>query len=392
MQVIWFAEIKWDYLKTRKQQIITRRPPHVRILYLEPYTRNRRNLFRLRTEGDIFCATIPFIKSAPSFPWRNVLDQQSARLAVDFVARARVRNILGQLNFDPANVGFIISNIYAVNIATSLPHKFLLYDCNDDHASFPGMRSWSETYFNKTSRSADAVFASSQALLQRVKAIRGESAGVEYLGNGVDFEHFQTANGTQPSAKPRLGYIGALAPWVDFDAIDDLARRHPEWEIVLVGPVLNGVDARILELTTLPNVFHLAAVPYDRVPEILHQFTVGLIPFRLNQLTRGVNPNKLYEYLAAGLPVVSTRFSEEVFRYPDLVKAADAGEAFSTACEQTVTALENNQRATDIRQRALKAARENDWDVIAQSFWAKVDNMLGSDQDKQAEGVRHERE
>jgi glycosyltransferase involved in cell wall biosynthesis len=375
MQVVWFAEIKWDYLKTRKQQIITRKPADVRLLYLEPYTRKRRNQFRLRTEGDIFCATIPFIKSAPTFPWRNVLDRRSARRVVDLVARSRIRSIVRQLRFDLDEVGFIISNIYAADIAVSLPRRFLLYDCNDDHSSFPGMRSWSEAYFNKTSRSADLVFASSRALLDRVRTVRGSGDGIAYLGNGVDFDHFRRGNGAGPPKRPRLGYIGALAPWVDFDAIADLARRHREWEIVMVGPILHGIEERVLELTSSPNVFHLAAVSYDRLPEILGQFTLGLIPFRLNQLTRGVNPNKLYEYLAAGLPVVTTRFSEEVMGFPEVVKAVDAGDDFAAACERTIAELSDRQRAGEIRVAALRVARENDWNVIAETFWRKVADM-----------------
>ncbi len=385
MQVVWFAEIKWDYLKTRKQQIITRKPGDVQILYLEPYTRNRRNQFRLRTEGDIFCATIPFIKSVPAFPWRNVLDRRSARQIVDLTARTRIRSVIKQLRFEPANVGFIISNIYAADIAVSLPRRFLLYDCNDDHSSFPGMRSWSETYFNKTSRSADAVFASSRALVERVTSVRGSDEAIAYLGNGVDFEHFRTGNGADPQPQPRLGYIGALAPWVDFDAIADLARRHREWEIVLVGPILHGVEDQVLALTSAPNVFHLAAVSYDRLPEILSQFNVGLIPFRLNRLTRSVNPNKLYEYLAAGLPVVTTRFSEEVLGYPDVVKAVDAGDDFAAACEKTIAELKDGRRAGEIRETALQLARENDWNVIAETFWKKVAEM--GDQ-KQMKGNR----
>jgi glycosyltransferase involved in cell wall biosynthesis len=201
-----------------------------------------------------------------------------------------------------------------------------------------------------------------------------------YLGNGVDFDHFQTSNGGQPTEKPRLGYIGALAPWLDFEVVADLARRHPEWEIVLVGPILNGIEDQVLKLTSAPNVFHLAAVSYDRLPEILSQFNVGLIPFRRNQLTRGVNPNKLYEYLAAGLPVVTTRFSEEVQRYPDLVKAVDPGDEFAAACEDTISALKNKQQAQKMRQSAWRAAQENDWNVIAETFWAKVSQMMASSQ------------
>ena len=376
MQVVWFSEIKWDYLRTRKQQIISRKPADVRLLFLEPYVKGRRNSFRLRTEGDIFCATIPFIKSAPYFPWRTVFDRHSARQAVDLIAHTRVKSLLGQVGFDAASVGFVISNIFAVNIAARLPRRFLLYDCNDDHSSFPGMRSWTQAYFFKTSRSADAVFASSQALLDKVADVRGDAGGLEYLGNGVDFAHFQDGAGAEPPKlpgdKPRFGYIGALAPWVDFDAVGDLARRHPDWEIVMVGPVLHGVDREVERLTALPNVFHLAAVPYDRLPSILRQFSVGLIPFRYNELTRGVNPNKMYEYLAAGLPVMATRFSTEVERYPELVKAVDPGDAFVAAGEEMVALLGDKDRADALADRARNTARANDWDVIADKFWRKV--------------------
>lgn len=382
MKVVWFSEIKWNYLKTRKQQIITRKPAGVQLLFLEPFVRAGRNGYRVRTEGDIFCATIPFLKSAPYFPWRTVLDQGSARWVVDLVARSRVQQILKQLGFDSADTGFIISNIYAANIVTRLRKRFLLYDCNDDHSSFPGMRSWTEAYFYKTSREADAVFASSQALLDKITNVRGGVDGCEYLGNGVDFDHFQTG-GSESSqipgngeGKPRLGYIGALAPWLDFEAIASVARARPGWEIVLVGPVLLGVEDRVLELTSLPNVFHLPAVSYDRLPGILKQFDLGLIPFRYNELTRGVNPNKLYEYLAAGLPVVTTRFSDEVKRYPELVESVDPGDGFVQACERFVDAVSDDDRSAVMSEKARAIAREHDWDVIASVFWDSVARLM----------------
>ena len=97
MQIVWFSEIKWDYLKTRKQQIISRKPADVRLLYLEPYVKGRRNQFRVRTEGDIFVVTVPFIKSAPFFPFRAILDRYTARKAVDRVARWRLGMLLASL-------------------------------------------------------------------------------------------------------------------------------------------------------------------------------------------------------------------------------------------------------------------------------------------------------
>jgi len=381
MRIVWFSEIKWNYLRTRKQQIIGRRPPDVQLVFLEPFVRSARNTYRVRNEDGVVCATIPFLKSAPYFPWRTVLDRGSARSAVDFIAHKRIQRILKHLGFDPPDTGFIISNIYAANIVSRLPKKFLLYDCNDDHSSFPGMRSWTTAYFHKTAREADAVFASSEGLFDKVVGIRGGDKGCHYLGNGVDYEHFQQgAERTEtasPPEKPRLGYIGALAPWLDFDALADLARRRPQWEIVLVGPVLLGVEDRVKRLTSLPNVFHLPAVSYDKLPGVLAQFSVGLIPFRYNELTRGVNPNKMYEYLASGLPVVTTRFSTEVEKYPDVVKAVDPGEDFVRACDDVMSVLSPRGEDTGLAESARAVARENDWNAIAAAFWSRVGELFG---------------
>jgi glycosyltransferase involved in cell wall biosynthesis len=380
MKIVWFSEIKWNYLKTRKQQIISRKPADVQLLFLEPFKRSARNTYRLRHEGPVVCATVPFLKSAPYFPWTTVLDRRSARWIVDLVVRKRIEQILKRLDFDPAHTGFIVSNIYAAGIVSRLPRKVLLYDCNDDHSSFPGMRSWTQAYFQKTSREADAVFASSQALLKKVTEVRGRTDGCAYLGNGVDYAHFQAREGETargPSDKPRLGYIGALAPWFDFDAVAELGRERPRWEIILVGPVLSGVEKDVERLTALPNVFHLPAVSYDKLPGILAQFTLGLIPFRYNELTRGVNPNKMYEYLACGLPVVATRFSSEVEKFPQVVRAVDPGREWVRACDEFVEAMSDARAAADVSARARDVARDNDWGTIAAKFWSTVEELMG---------------
>lgn len=382
MKIVWFSEIKWNYLRTRKQQIISRKPDDVQLLFLEPFKRLARNTYRLRAEGPVFCATVPFLKAAPYFPWTTVLDRRSARSLVDLVARKRIEQILNRMDFAPAETGFVVSNIYAAGIVSRLPRKFLLYDCNDDHSSFPGMRSWTQAYFHKTSREADAVFASSQALLEKIVEVRGRADGCAYLGNGVDYAHFQAADGSREPGpageKPRLGYIGALAPWFDFDAVEELARRRPGWEVVLVGPVLSGAGKKLAELTALPNVFHLPAVSYDRVPGILAQFTLGLVPFRYNELTRGVNPNKMYEYLACGLPVVATRFSSEVEKFPGVVSAADPGEDLASACDAFVEAVSDRAKAAAIAEHARSIARANDWNAIAAAFWSRVRELMQS--------------
>jgi glycosyltransferase involved in cell wall biosynthesis len=377
MDIIWFAEIKWDYLKTRKQQIIRRKPADVRLLYLEPYVKGRDNTFDLRRDKDVLRATVPFIKTVPpGQALRWVLDRGWGRSAIDRYARSRVKRIIRDAGFVHAEAGIVVSNVYAIGVAGRIPGRFMLYDCNDAHADFPGMPPWTRDYYTATCRKADSVFASSQALYEDVTGHRGGEAGCELLGNGVEYEHFQRLRGElgwpDPPDPPRIGYLGAIAPWFDFEIVERVARAHPDWEIALIGPVVLGVEKAVERLTDLPNVSHGDPVSYEDVPRVLRSFTVGIIPFRRNALTRGVNPNKMYEYLAMGLPVVSTDFSAEVRRYPDAVATPDDSNGFVRSCEDFVSLAADGGRLSDHRRQAVDIAARHDWAVIADRFWERV--------------------
>jgi len=257
-----------------------------------------------------------------------------------------------------------------------MPGQFLLYDCNDAHAEFPGMPPWTRDYYAATCREADAVFASSQALYEDVAGLRGGEAGCELLGNGVEYGHFQRLRDElgwpDPPNPPRIGYLGAVAPWFDFEIVETVARAHPDWEIALVGPVMLGVENAVERLANLPNVSHSNPVSYDDVPRVLRAFSVGIIPFRRNALTRGVNPNKMYEYLAMGLPVAASDFSAEVRRYPDVVATANDPHEFVRACEHFVSVAADGARLNDHRNRAVEVAARHDWAVIAERFWERI--------------------
>ncbi|MFH1755494.1 MAG: glycosyltransferase [Candidatus Latescibacterota bacterium] len=379
MDIVWFAEIKWDYLKTRKQQIITRKPDDIRLLFLEPYVKGRDNRFAVRSEGSISCATVPFIKSVPPGLLRWAMDRPFVRSLIDQYACWRTRRILNSLRFTGGNLGCIISNIHAVRVASRIPRRFLLYDCNDAHAEFPGMPHWSRKYFTEACRRADAVVTSSHTLAESVSEERNGAGGVEYIGNGVEFDRFQSGGQLRPiradAGEYRIGYLGAIAPWFDFDSLELLALRHPEWKVDLVGPVLSGAHEELQRLVHLPNVTHSGPVPHADVPAVLREFSVALIPFRYGELTRGVNPNKLYEYLAVGLPVVATRFCREVQMFPGVVRAAEPGEPFAEACEEIVQCLAGGAQSA-IAAEAVSIAKDHDWNGIAEQFWKKVRHMM----------------
>jgi teichuronic acid biosynthesis glycosyltransferase TuaH len=375
MDVVWFAEIKWDYLRTRKQQLIRRRPAGLSILFLEPFVRGRENHHHLRDVDGIRVVTVPFIKSIPSGPLRSALDIPLARHVVDASARGRVRGHLRAAGIDPARSVFIISNVFAINVALAFAPTRLVYDCNDAHADFPGLPAWTGTHQEKTLRSADRVIVSGKRLRENAVRVRGNDHDIHVVENGVDYTAFHRAldlRDKTPRTRPRIGYLGAIAPWFDFDLVSAAATARPQWEFVLVGPVLAGAGPAVARLSMLPNVSVEPAVSHDDVPRVLAGFDVGLIPFQLNTLTAGVNPNKLYEYLAAGVPVVSTPFSPEVEADADTVALAGDAPAVVAACERLMGMRGDGAARARMEARMSEIASAHDWNRIAKEFWASA--------------------
>ena len=150
------------------------------------------------------------------------------------------------------------------------------------------------------------------------------------MPHGVDYEHFSKAVSHHLPAPadiadiphPRLGFFGLIRDWVDLDLLADVARRRPDWHLVLIGD--STID--LSPYQCLANMHFLGRKPYAELPAYCKEFDAGLVPFKINELTKAVNPIKLREYLAAGLPVVSTPLPEVKACGPWVRIAADAEE------------------------------------------------------------------
>jgi glycosyltransferase involved in cell wall biosynthesis len=178
--------------------------------------------------------------------------------------------------------------------------------------------------------------------------------------HGVDYDHFSRAVKEDLPAppdiasipRPRLGFFGLIRDWVDLDLLAEVARRRRDWQIVLLGD--STVD--LTPYRSIPNMHFLGRKPYADLPAYCRQFDVGLIPFKINELTRAVNPIKLREYLAAGLPVVSTPLPE-VELYGPSVNVAKGPEAFARGVSDGL----NGQAGASRRAARMEAMRGEGW-------------------------------
>lgn len=210
---------------------------------------------------------------------------------------------------------------------------YVVYDCVDEHRGFSHADRAMVEGEQLLTRQADMVAVTGRKLLE---SRRRENRSVHLIPNGVTAEQFGVPRAKGERNHPVIGFVGALANWFDAELVATLARTRPGWDIVLVGPDL-GADLK--PLVGLSNVKLRGGVPYQQVPAVLAEFDVGIIPFQINSLTDHANPVKVYEYLAAGLPVVTTAFAEAAY-FDGMVAVASSPQAFVALVEE---ALGRNQ-------------------------------------------------
>lgn len=248
----------------------------------------------------------------------------------------------------------------ALDIAEALTPGRLVYDVMDDLAAFaaapPGLR----LRQRRALAEADLVFTGGRSLHRGV--LRQRTGGVHLFPSGVETAHYERSRTLRPARRDRpvAGYVGVVDERLDLDLLRELAAALPDWTVRVVGPVVKIEES---SLPSAPNLEYAGLVPYEQLPEVMAGFDVALMPFALNDATRSISPTKTLEYLAAGLPVVSTRVPDVVSDYDTVVHFADDAVAMASACRQV---LEHAQSDRDRRLRPLQERQE--WDCIAASM------------------------
>jgi glycosyltransferase involved in cell wall biosynthesis len=201
----------------------------------------------------------------------------------------------------------------AQTLLAALQPGLVIYHCVDDIAAQPGVDAASfRAAERRLLRSADLVLASSPPLQKRLSEL---SDRVLYAPNVADVDLFATA--LQPGPEdaalsalphPRIVFTGAIVQTkLDMELLLATARLRPQWSIALVGPVGAGDPGTdVSRLQAQPNIHLLGHRAHDRLPDVLRAADAAIIPYSINPLTTSIFPMKVYEYLAAGLPVVST--------------------------------------------------------------------------------------
>ena len=254
------------------------------------------------------------------------------------------------------------SYIFLLKALESMSVK-VVYDCIDEFSGFSDVSDVSEVLRAESDLivKSSCVIATSKTLCEKVSKI---NSNCFYVPNAADFNHFNSAihiterpQEIENLQQPIIGFIGAIWDWIDINLICKLAELHPEYSILLVGPVNFGFD----KLRAHSNIMMIGAKPYRVLPQYLAYMDVCLIPFKINKLTLASNPIKLYEYLAAGKPVVSTGLPEVCENASHVVLIARDDEDFVKKVEGAVKESQAPENKAVIERR-INFAKANSWE------------------------------
>jgi glycosyltransferase involved in cell wall biosynthesis len=273
----------------------------------------------------------------------------TARAANAWLVRQQVRLAAKRVGIDPSDAVVFVTIPTAWDVVRPLPRRSLLTNRSDRHSAFEETdQSLIRELENELLTHSDLVLYTSHALMSAEQPLSGDRA--VFFDHGVDFDRFANANGFPPAdlaqiRRPIVGFFGGIDDYVvDLGLLRRVAEQLPECSLVLIGDATCPID----DLLTLPNVHWLGFRPYEQIPAYGAGFDVALMPWLSNDWIEHSNPIKLKEYLALGLPVVSTDFPE-VHYYSDAIAIARDADHF---VELVREALDGRALGTQETRRA----------------------------------------
>lgn len=381
MIILFFPDISWQSLYQRPHHIATRLAQRWPVLWVQPATLSQKVTFLpVPIHENIHQVSLPFFpynaRDTRVKRFTNVFSRWSvARWCLTRLQLWLLQRALKTLGVDRNDTGFFIHNIQGTRLAAFFKPRVVLFDYIDNLFGFTDFPPHVYEEWKQTIERADIVTATSPTLKNLIQ--QEHPVTVHVVTNGVEFSRFAVTTNDRPPDLPRdsspiAGYIGSVYVWLDFELLRALLESIPTMNLVMIGHDHPDVQEQLNTLRKYGNFFFLGAKPYADVPSYLQSFSVGLIPFRKTPLTAGVNPVKLYEYSAAGVPTVATDFSRDMSEFEKIVTIARTPEQFCNAVRSTILAGPDPTGAA--ARRAF--ARQNDWNQKVSTILSLLERYL----------------
>lgn len=358
--LLCLSHLRWNFVYQRPQHLMSRFATMFQVLFFEE---------PLASEGNTAWLEVILTPEGvrvliPHLPAQHIGHEKGTRQLRELLDR-----YLLIADADPILWYYTpMSLAYTSHINASL----VIYDCMDELSAFaaapPQLMDYEKALFKKV----DIVFTGGFSLYE---SKRKQHASVYPVPSSVDMAHFGIARHKhlQPHDQlaftgPKIGFYGVIDERIDLDLIRAIAVARPEWQIMMVGPVLK-IDPQTLP--KLPNIHYLGPKTYDELPLYLSGWEVAFMPFAINQSTRFISPTKTPEYLAGGRPVVSTAIQDVVSVYgkSELVLIAHDSQHFIDSIEVALNMMKN---PAWVAAKADNILRGMSWDKT----WQKMNLLM----------------
>jgi glycosyltransferase involved in cell wall biosynthesis len=302
--LICFSHLRWDFVFQRPQHILTRFSKETIVYYFEEpvFDTSSESYLSLSKRENGISVAVPHLNKGLSAT-ETISELQS--LLDKFFAGTALTNWT-----------FWYYTPMAYSFTAKYKPKLIVYDCMDELSAFDFAPQEIIGLEKKLLNKADLVFTGGRSLFESKKKYHNN---IFSLPSSIDQKHFEQAKTLKepPSDQAKIsglkiGFFGVIDERFDVELIKNIADKRPDWQIILIGPVVK-ISPDILPKNK--NIHYLGQKEYAQLPAYLSEWKVALIPFNLNKSTEFISPTKTPEYLAAGVPVVSTAIKDIVNPY-----------------------------------------------------------------------------
>jgi glycosyltransferase involved in cell wall biosynthesis len=360
--LVCFSHLRWNFVYQRPQHLLTRFAKNFRVFFVEEpiHDASTDSLDVTNPETNLW-VVVPHLRSGLS-------ETASVTTQKELLSRFFIEKEIVQYFF-----------WYYTPMALAITDQFNpcihVYDCMDELSAFKFAPQALKDRENELFTKADLVFTGGYSLYE---AKKNRHPDVHAFPSSIDTEHFNKARTytTDPEDQatiphPRIGFFGVIDERMDLTLIENVARRKPDWHLVMIGPVVK-IDQSALP--KLPNIHYLGMKQYRELPSYISGWDVAMMPFAHNESTRYISPTKTPEYLAAGKPVVSTPIIDVLRQYGrnGMVNIAGTADEFIRV---TSLALENTDREEWL-ERVDEFLSQNSWDKTWQRMMYLITRKL----------------
>lgn len=357
--MICLSHLRWDFVYQRPQHLLSRFAKNNRVFFFEePIFSDRPTFLDISQREDNLFVVVPHISHA---------DRESSE--VSDIERAMLEKLIQTKELNDFVLWFYTPT--AMDFAGHLQSKATIFDCMDELSAFKNAPPKLLENERKLLEKADLVFTGGQSLYE---AKKDRHERVFAFPSSIDVEHFRAARNIENEPEdqreiphPKLGFCGVIDERMDIDLLARAADLRPDWQFVMIGPVVKIAEE---DLPRRDNIHYLGGKDYKDLPDYLSGWDIALMPFAMNESTKFISPTKTPEYLAAGLPVISTPVRDVVRPYYEinLVEIAQTAEEFVEAGERIL----RRKDSAEWLSRADEFLSKMSWDKT----WAEMNRLI----------------